>query len=100
MRAPLDDAAAIEHEDFVGVDDRRQPMRDGQRRVVARDDFQLGLDRALGARVERGRRFVENQYRGALQDRARDRDALFFAARQLEAALADRRRVALRQTAR
>jgi hypothetical protein len=72
-------------------------MRDGQRRVVARDDLQLRLDRALGARVERGRRLVEYQYRGALEDRARDCDALLFAARQLEAALADRRRVAFRQ---
>ena len=63
MRAPLDDAAVVEHEDLVGVDDRRQPVRDGQRRAVARDQPQLGLDRLLGARVERRRRLVEDQDR-------------------------------------
>ena len=48
MRAALDDAAAFEHQNHVGIDDRRQPVGDRQRRAVARDLFQLRLNRLLG----------------------------------------------------
>jgi hypothetical protein len=79
----------IEHDDLVGVDDRRQPMRDHERRMAARDLAQPHLNFALRARIERGRRFVEQQDPRTLENRARDRDALFLAARKLEAALTD-----------
>ena len=50
-------------------------------------------------RVERRGRLVEQQDRRRLEDRARDGDALLLAARQLQAALADLRLVAVRQRA-
>ena len=47
------------------------------------------LHRALGFAVERRRRFVEDQDRRVLVDRARDRQPLALAARQLAAVVAD-----------
>ena len=44
MRALLDDAARVEHDDAVGVFDRRQPVRDDQRRAVAHEALQRILD--------------------------------------------------------
>ncbi len=37
MRAALDDHALVEHEDLVGADDGRQPVRDDQRGAALRD---------------------------------------------------------------
>ena len=54
----------------------------------------------LGLGVERRGRLVEDQDRRVLQHRARDRDALALAGRELRAALAERRVVAVRQRAR
>ena len=55
------------------------------------------LDQPLADRVERGRGLVEDQDPRVLQQHAGDRDALLLAARQLVAALADDRVVALGQ---
>ena len=74
-------------------------MGDHDRRASARDALERRLDLPLGEAVERRRRFVEHQNRRRLQHRARDRDPLLLAARKLEAALADRRLIALRQRA-
>src|SRR2546425_12324716 len=97
MRASLYDATPLEHEDQVGVDDRREAVRDRERRAVAGDLLQLGLDRLLRLGGERGRRFVEDQDRGILENGARDRDTLLFAAGELEPAFADLRSITLRQ---
>ena len=97
MGAALDDAAVVENEDQVGVDDRGQPVRDRQRRAVLRDPLEFRLDRLLRLRVERGRGLVEDQDARILEHGARDRDPLLFAARELEAALAHRRFIALRR---
>src|SRR4051794_29722915 len=35
MGAALDDLALIEHDDLVGADDRREPMRDHQRGAIS-----------------------------------------------------------------
>ena len=51
-------------------------------------------DLALGRRVDRRRRVVEDQDARVRDDRARDRDALALAARERQAALADARVVA------
>ena len=97
MAAALDDATAVEHDDLVGMDDGRQPVGDHQGGAAAAHLFQRALDLLLGARVERAGRLVEQQDMGVLQDGAGDRHALLLAARELQAALADRRLVALRQ---
>ena len=57
------------------------------------------LDFFFRMAVERARRFVENQDRRRLQNRARDRDALLLAARKFQAPLADHRVVTVGQRA-
>ena len=96
VRALLDDASAVEHDDAVAVLDRRQPVRDDDRRAPAHQLFERRLDQPLRLGVERRGRLVEDQDRRVLEDRARDRDALPLAARQPDAALADDRGEALR----
>ena len=44
MGAALDDLALVEHDDLVGVDDGRQPVRDDQRRAVLRHAVERVLD--------------------------------------------------------
>src|SRR5512144_2590414 len=50
-RAAFDDSSLIEDENLVGIDDRRQPVRDDERRPILGDLPELGLDRLLGLRV-------------------------------------------------
>ena len=78
---------------------RRKPMGDHQRRAPLRNAFERRLDLAFRKRVERRCRFVEHEDWRALEDRARDCDALLLAARQLQPALADLRSISLRQRA-
>ena len=97
MGAALDDLALVEHDDLVGADDGREPVRDHQRGAAARDALERVLDFLLGVAVERRGRLVEHQDRRRFQDRARDGDALLLAAGQFQAALADFGLVALRR---
>src|SRR5262249_32379148 len=53
MAAAFDDAAAVENDDLVGVDDGRQAMGDHQGGAAAAHLLQRALDLLLGARVER-----------------------------------------------
>src|SRR5690348_5787258 len=95
MRATLDDPAALEDEDLIRADDRRKAVRDGQRGPVRRDLLELGLNQLLRLGVERRGRLVEDEQPRRLENGARDRDALFFAAGELQSPLAHRRAVAL-----
>ena len=58
---------------------------------------QAVLNHLLALGIEARRRFVENQHARIGENRARDRDALPLPARQLDAALADDRVVAVRE---
>src|SRR6185437_6632504 len=97
MAAALDDLAVLEHQDLVGVDDGGEAVGDDERGTVLRDLAQAGLDLALGLGVERRGRLVADEDARLLEDDAGDGDALLLAAGELEAALADRRLVAVRQ---
>src|SRR5580704_8170030 len=97
VAAALDDAAAVEHDDLVGMDDGREPVRDHNRGAAAAHLLQRALDLLLGAGVERAGRLVEQQDVRVLEDGAGDRHPLLLAARELQPALAHGRLVALRQ---
>ena len=97
MVAALDDAAAVEHQDLVGVDHGRQAVGDDQGGALGRDLVEARLDLALGLGVERRGGLVEDQDARLLEDDAGDGDALLLAARQLEPALADHAVVAVGQ---
>jgi hypothetical protein len=52
VRAALDDASLVEHEDHVGRAHRRQPMGDHDRRPTGEPDGQRVLDERLVLGVE------------------------------------------------
>ena len=95
MRAALDDLAALEHQDLIRAPNRRQPVRDDERRAALAQRPQAVLNQRLALAVEARRRLVEQQDARIGEDRARDRHALALAAGQPHAALADDRVVAL-----
>ena len=97
VRAAFDDPAALVDEDPVGAQDRRQAVGDRDRRAALHESLEGGLDEPLGDGVERRGRLVEDEDPRILEQHPGDGDALLLAARQLVAALADDRVVALGQ---
>ena len=87
VRPSLDDAAPVENDEGVHAPDRRQAVRDDDCCPPSHQRPERALDQRFALGIERARRFVEDQNRRVLQDRARDRDALALAARELDAAL-------------
>ena len=89
MRAALDDATIVEHDDLIRIHHGRKPVRDHKRGVSARDAVELGLDAFFRFGIERRSGFVENQDSRILENGARDRDPLLFAAGEFQTAFAD-----------
>ena len=100
VRAALDDAAAVEHDDLIGVAHGRDAVRDDDRRPLPHHAAQPRQDLLLRVGVHRRQRVVQDQDARIDHQRARERRALLLAARQRDAALADQRVVALRETPR
>ena len=97
MRSAFDHLAFFHHHETAGVAQGVRPVRDGKGGSVldqARDGF---LNLFFGFRVHAGRRFVQNEDFGVVQDGAGDRDALPFASRKPLPALADIGIVAVRE---
>ena len=90
MRALLDDAALVEDDDAVGAAHRREAVGDDERRAALHQVREGAGDERLGLGVELRGRLVEDQDRGVLVDRPRDREPLALAAREPGAALPDR----------
>ena len=97
MRARLHDPAGVEDHDPVRVADGREAVRDHDGRPAAHQERERVLHGRLRRAVEGRRRLVEHEHRRVLEQRTRDGDALALPAGELDAALADRRRVAVRQ---
>jgi hypothetical protein len=79
----------LQHHHPIEIAQRRETMRDRDHGAAAHQPAERFADRFLGFAVERGGGLVQQQDRRVLQERARDRDALALAARQLDAAVAD-----------
>jgi hypothetical protein len=93
--AALHDLAVVEHQDLVGVRDRREPVRDDDRGAPPEGRVECGLHERLVLGVEVTGRLVEDHDRRALEQHAGDRDPLLLSAREAIAALADDRVVSL-----
>lgn len=65
-----------EHVHAVRVLDRRETVRDGDRGAALRGLIQRFLHDLLGVRIERGRRFVEQEHLRVPEKRTGDRDTL------------------------
>ena len=88
MRPALDDPAAFQHENLIRAQHGRKPMRDDEARPVRHQMLERFLDQPLGRGVHARRRFIENEDRRILEQRARDRQPLLFAHAQFHPALA------------
>ena len=97
VRAALHDVAALVDQDQVRAQDGRQPVGDGERGAAGHGPFDGRLDEALADGVEGAGGLVEDEDAGVLEQHPGQRDALLLAARQLVAALAHDRVVALGQ---
>src|SRR5947208_11449738 len=87
MRAVFDNLAAFEYQNLIGAPNRRQTVCDHERRPAAPQGPQAILNLGFALRVETRGRLVQHQDPRIGENRARDRDALPLAARQLDAAL-------------
>ena len=96
--ALLHQTPLVEHENPIGADHAREPVREDERRTAPHETVECCLDQRLALGIHRRERLVEHQDGRVAQERARDRDALPLPAREPDAALADHRVVALRQT--
>ena len=89
VRALLDHASSIEHDDLIGTGDRRESVRHRDHRSTCRQSCHRGIDRCLGLRIEGRCGLIEDQNRRIAHDRSRDGHALLLASRQPVSALAD-----------
>src|SRR5205085_7942381 len=89
MRALLDDAAGLEHDQAVHARDGGKPVGDGDDCLALHQLEELFLDRHLDFAIERRGRFIKDEDWRVLKDHARKRDALALPAGELDAALTD-----------
>lgn len=76
MRALLNDAAVVQHDDLIGIAHGAQPMCDHQDRSAMAEFSEVLHDHPLVAGIERAGRFVEEQEIRILVDRSRNEHAL------------------------
>lgn len=84
--AALGDAAAVEHEDVVGVADGREPVADDERRPAPRQLGEPGVDILLGLDVQGSGRLVEDQHLGVADEGTGQRRPLPLTLRQVTVA--------------
>jgi hypothetical protein len=72
----------LEHDDQVGVADRREAVRDHEGGAAGEERPQRLLDLALGADVDRRGGLVEDQDARVGEQRPRERDELALAERE------------------
>jgi len=87
VRTAFHDHARIEDDDAVGLLHCGQAVRDDEGGAIAHQLRQRRLDVALSLGVERRSRFIEDQDRCILQQRARDGDALALPAGEQHTAI-------------
>ena len=89
VAALLDQLAAVEDEDAVGVAEGREPVGDGDGGAAAGQGLEGLLNRLFAFGVDVAGGLVEDQDRRIVEDRPGDREALPFAAGETRAALAE-----------
>ena len=83
------DAALLEHDDLVGVQDGADPLRDHDHGRVLGLALESGAQHRIGLEVERREAVVEDVDVGLLDERASDGEPLALAAGDVGAALGD-----------
>ena len=98
MGSLLNEPPVVQHKDLIRLLDGRQPVRNGDDGLAARQLGERLLDQMLVFGVDAGGCLIQNDDRRIFQDRPGDGDALLFAAGQRAAALADDRVIAVRES--
>src|SRR5579862_2193372 len=98
--AALNDHSLLDDEDLVSPADRREPVCDHKGGAALHELVQSRLDHGLRLGIERTGRLVEDQDPRLSQECPRDRKPLALASRELHAALAHDRVIALRKSLR
>src|SRR5580704_10403088 len=96
VAAEFYDHAVLDHEDAIGVHDRGDTMRDGDGCATFAQFGDRLLDIALGFRIKRGGRLVQQDDGRVLDQRAGDGYPLALAAGKLQTVFADRGIVTVR----
>ena len=94
VRSLLHQPAAVDDEDHVRGQDRRQPVGDGDGGAPAHQRLQGRLHQAFAGGVQRGGGLVEDEHARRLEHHPCDGQALLLAPGHAVAALADQRVVA------
>ena len=89
VRAGADDPAVLEHEDLIGVADRRHALGDDHDRGLVDARRQRRSQASIGREVERREGVVEHVDVGLHDQRTGDRQPLALAARHVRASLGD-----------
>jgi len=97
VAAALGNRAILNHENLVGVANRRKPVRDDQRRTRGHRFVEGALHCGLALGVEVRRGLIEDHQVRCLQQEARQCNSLFLAAREPIAPLAHHRGESERQ---
>ena len=97
MIAKFHKPSTVEDGNLVGIHDRRQPVRDDDRRAPCRKPLEGLSDLGLRLRIERTCRLIQQQDGGVSQERARNRKSLPLAAGEPVTANTDYGVVSLRQ---
>src|SRR3989344_3371322 len=84
----FNDLPLVKHDQPIGMLYGAQPVRDNEYGHVAMQCANGFLYKLLRGGVERARRFVKDEERGAADQRSRKRDALALAAREPDAPIA------------
>ena len=95
MRALLDDPAAVDDDDAVGVTQGGETVRDRDGGAPLGEGIERALDLLLGFGIEGGGRLIEDQNARIVDQGARNGNALALTARKREAAIPDTGIIAL-----
>src|SRR4051812_35686589 len=96
MRALLDDAAVLEHDDAVGAAHGGEAMRNHEAGAAVQRAPERRLDVALGEAVHIRRGLVEHEDLSVADDGTGEGQQLALSDREVDAALPEQRVVALR----
>jgi len=89
MRALFDDAAFVENDDLVGLEDSVEAVGDGDDSAALHQFARGFFEQGFGFGVEAGGGFVENQDGGIFEEGAREGDSLGLSAGETGAAFTD-----------
>ena len=85
VRTALDNRTLFQHDDFIRISDGAEAVRDDEHRPALHKAVHTFLDKHFGSRVDRTRRFIEDEHRRIGDGSACDRNELPLSLAQISA---------------